>query len=369
MPRRYSSRRAPRTPRFRLRKATPAIIWVIDVAAVLGSAATAVGLQALMAPRTSARDVSQVETVAVATPAPQTVAPSRVEVPGLSGLSLTEAETVLAAAGLGIRVRSTGVDSETGSLLVASQDPAAGVLAEVPSTVTVVVRSGEPATNAAQSRTADEKPSRQSVVCIDPGHQARADSTPEPIGPGSTTVKPSVTGGATGTTTRVPESEIALQVSMNLKSELEARGIKVVMTRTTNDVNLSNSQRAQIANDAKADLFVRIHGDGSPDSSSAGLSTLFPGKNKWTEPICADSKEAAGCIQSATVRSTGAVDRGIKARVDLSGFNWSKVPSVLVECGFLSNPVEDRLLASPHYQDKLASGIADGVVEYLESGE
>jgi len=52
--------------------------------------------------------------------------------------------------------------------------------------------------------------------------------------------------------------------------------------------------------------------------------------------------------------------------VDLSGFNWSTVPTVLVECGFLSNPVEDRLLASPHYQDKLATGIADGVMAYLE---
>jgi N-acetylmuramoyl-L-alanine amidase len=110
---------------------------------------------------------------------------------------------------------------------------------------------------------------------------------------------------------------------------------------------------------------VRIHGDASPDSRISGLSTLYPASNKWTSRIAGRSKRAASRIQQFAIVSTGAVDRGVHRRRDLVGFNWSKVPTVLVECGFLSNPVEDRLLASPHYQDKVAAGIADGIMAYL----
>ena len=154
---------------------------------------------------------------------------------------------------------------------------------------------------------------------------------------------------------------------MNLKEALERRGVKVVMTRTTNDVNLSNSERARIANRAKADLFVRVHGDGSPDSSTAGITTLYPGKTKWTAATSEPSRRAAQLVHRAVVAQTGAADRGVVARTDLSGFNYAVVPSILIECGFLSNPVEDKLLSSPHYQDKLAEGMAKGIVRYLES--
>jgi len=371
MSRRARPRRASRVPRLRVRKATPVTVWVLILVAVIGLLGTIVGVRAMLAPRSAASETSRAPVTKTSAPqtTTQTVEPSQVEVPALSGLSLTEAETVLSAAGLAIRIRTDGVASETGTLIVTAQDPEAGSLLSASTAVGVVVRSVEPTVvpgaKKATKKSAKKAASSKRVICIDPGHQARADSTPEPIGPGSKSVKPSVSGGATGVKTRVPEYEIALQVSMNLKSELEQRGYRVVMTRTTNDVNLSNSERAKIANDAKADLFIRIHGDGSPDSSTAGLSTLYPGKNQWTKPIRARSKKAASFIQSAAVQATGAVDRGIKQRDDLSGFNWCKVPVVLVECGFLSNPVEDRLLASPHYQDKLVAGIADGAVAYL----
>ncbi len=356
--------RAHSAPRLRKRSPYPVIAWVIAAAAILGVVATAVGLSALASPRAQAEPVAVPSPPDVSVQQTQTVAPSRVEVPPLSGLSLTEAETVLSAADLAIRVRSEGSLSEHGVLLVVDQEPAAGVLTDASSSITVTVRSVEPTATEATEKP-DEDAAPEYVVCIDPGHQARADATPEPVGPGSKTVKPSVSGGATGVKTRVPEYEIAMQISMNLKQELEARGVKVVMTRTTNDVNLSNSERAMIANRAEADLLIRIHGDGSPEASTAGLSTLYPAKNKWTSPVASDSQRAARLIQSAAIGATGAVDRGIKQRGDLTGFNWSEVPSVLVECGFLSNPVEDRLLASPHYQDKLARGIADGALRFL----
>jgi N-acetylmuramoyl-L-alanine amidase len=138
------------------------------------------------------------------------------------------------------------------------------------------------------------------------------------------------------------------------------------MTRTTNDVNLSNTERAQIANAARADLFVRLHADSSTDESLSGVSTLYPSSNAWTKPIAETSVRAAHTIQTSLVKKTHAVDVGTAERGDLAGFNWSSVPAVLVGVGFPSNRVEDRLLVSPNYQDKVAEGLADGILTYLE---
>jgi N-acetylmuramoyl-L-alanine amidase len=297
------------------------------------------------------------------------LAVSAVEVPDLLGLTSDEAGILLSAAGFEIRVRTAESTGSRSADVVIEQDPVGGVLTEVGSTVSLVFgsRPVEGSATAAPKKLATPAKASRFVVCIDPGHQDRSDSTPEPIGPDSKTMKARVTGGATGVVTQVPEYETALQISMNLKKRLEADGVKVVMTRTTNDVNLSNSERASIANKAKADLFVRVHADGSPDGSVSGISTLYPSSNRWTSGFVDRSKSAARRVQASVVAQTGAIDRGIKARSDLSGFNWSRVPVVLVECGFLSNSIEDRLLTSPHYQDNVAGGIAAGVMGYLDS--
>ncbi|NTW27978.1 MAG: N-acetylmuramoyl-L-alanine amidase [Coriobacteriia bacterium] len=204
-------------------------------------------------------------------------------------------------------------------------------------------------------------------MCIDPGHQARTDGRTEPLGPGSTQMMLSDGGGATGVVTRVPEYQVNLAISMNLKARLEKAGVVVVMTRVTNDVALTNAQRADIANAAHADLFLRIHADSSTDGSLAGISALYPADNQWTHSFAAASVNAARLIQQSVTAETGARDRGVVGRGDLIGFNWAQVPSVLVETGFQSNPTEDRLLTSSEYQDKIAEGIADGVVAYLQT--
>jgi len=173
------------------------------------------------------------------------------------------------------------------------------------------------------------------VVCIDPGHQARANLDGEPIGPGASETKPKVTGGATGTVTGQPEHELVLAVSLLLAERLEAAGVTVVLTRTTANVDISNSARA-------------------------------PAGNEWVRPIASESKSAATTIHRTAVDVTKASDRGVVERSDLSGFNWCTVPTVLVECGFLSNPEEDRLLATSAYRAKLAEGIAQGVLAYLK---
>ncbi len=300
---------------------------------------------------------------------PVAAAAGTVEVPAVAGGLLADAQLMLDAAGFKISVSyEEQAAGKPGTVL--GQDPAPGVLVPAGSAVRLVVAGNNAGTSmqvATNSAAVAAQAPRQYVVVIDPGHQARSDQGLEPVGPGSPTKKSKSTGGATGVATHVPEYEIALQISMNLAARLRKAGIKVVMTRTTNDVNLSNSERAAIANKAKADLFVRIHANGSPDNKKAGISTLYPAANHWARPISITSKHAASRIQRAVVGATGALDDGLDPRGDLAGFNYAKVPSVLVECGFMSNPVEDRLLGSPHYQDKVAQGIADGIAAYLDS--
>jgi N-acetylmuramoyl-L-alanine amidase len=204
------------------------------------------------------------------------------------------------------------------------------------------------------------------VVVIDAGHQAKVNMKREPIGPGSSTRKPAVAGGTSGVATHKAESLINLQVALKLRKELEARGVKVIMIRTSQKVNIANSRRAQTANAAKADLLIRLHCD-SAGSKTRGVLTIVPGKNKWTGPIIKSSGTAGSAIHKAVLASTGARNRGISRRTDMAGFNWSKVPSVIVEMGVMSNRTDDRLLASTAYQNKLARGMSNGIMKYLSA--
>jgi N-acetylmuramoyl-L-alanine amidase len=206
--------------------------------------------------------------------------------------------------------------------------------------------------------------SRRFVVVIDPGHQGQGDNRPDPIGPGASQTKPAVADGAQGVVTHRPESLDNLQISLKLRRQLQARGVTVIMVRTSENVDIANSARAMIANRAHAGLFVRIHCDGVSDSSVVGLLTVVPDANRWTGPIVRSSARAGRDIQSATLATTHAHNRGISPRADMSGFNWSRVPSVIVESGLMSNPAEDRRLATGAYQDKLAAGIADGIMRF-----
>ena len=207
------------------------------------------------------------------------------------------------------------------------------------------------------------------VVAIDPGHQGRLSSQQEPIGPGSKQTKAEVSSGTASPTTGTPESVVTLAVGLKLRAALEARGIRVVMTRTTQDVDISNVQRAQIANKAHADLAIRLHCNGALDRSAHGLFTLYPTSIKgWTDDIAAPSKRAATLIQKAAIAATGARDQGLEPRGDLTGFNWSDVPVALVEMGYMTNAAEDRLLESGAYQDKIVQGLVNGIIEFLKTG-
>jgi N-acetylmuramoyl-L-alanine amidase len=224
---------------------------------------------------------------------------------------------------------------------------------------------GGGAATAARSTARQTSAKRKKVVVIDAGHQAKADSRLEPIGPGSKKRKARVSSGTSGVSTHNRESAINLAIALKLRSALRKRGVTVVMIRTKQNVNISNAKRAKIGNAAHADLVIRLHCDGSTNHSVKGLLTLVPAKNKWTGRIVKKSGRAGKDVQAATLKTTKAHNRGVVSRGDLTGFNWSKVPSVLVEMGLMSNPSEDRKLASKGYQAKLVAGMTNGVMRFL----
>lgn len=203
------------------------------------------------------------------------------------------------------------------------------------------------------------------LICIDPGHQEKGDSKLEPIAPGSSSQKARVSSGATGVATKKPEYVLNLEASTVLKHILESKGYKVIMTRETNNVNISNSERALLANKEKADMVIRIHADSIDNNSKSGASILIPSKSsQYTTGIYEESNKCAEYIKNNMEKSNIQIN-GIFERGDLTGFNWSKVPVVLVEMGFLSNYTEDRMMSDPEYQRKLMQSICDGVQEYF----
>ena len=214
---------------------------------------------------------------------------------------------------------------------------------------------------------AQAAPAAAPIVVIDPGHDLRGNSDTEPIGPGSPTRKIKDGGGTHGVVSGLTEAELNLRVGLRLRTLLRKVGVRVVMTRTkTAGTSMGNIARAQIANRARARLFLRIHADGHPDRGVRGSHTLYPALRRgWTDDVYAPSRRAARIVQSELVRGLGFPDRGLTERSDFTGFNWADVPAIMVEMGFMTNPTDDRLLATAAYQRRAARGLCRGTLRFL----
>lgn len=214
----------------------------------------------------------------------------------------------------------------------------------------------------------DKKTEYAGTVIIDPGHQGKQNTELEPIGPGAKEKKVKVTSGTAGKWSKKTEAEINLIIGLQLQKELEKRHYKVVMVRTSQNVNISNKERAEIANKAKGDAFIRLHCNGGNNPATSGALAVAPTKkNTFLNPdMITKSNQLSKDVLNYLCKATGAKNRGLQYNDKLTGTNWSKVPTTVIEMGFMTNKEEDLKLANAEYQKKLCQGMSDGIDAYMK---
>jgi N-acetylmuramoyl-L-alanine amidase len=202
------------------------------------------------------------------------------------------------------------------------------------------------------------------IICIDAGHGINNSKEQERISPKSDKTKPKFVSGTSGKSQT--EEELNLSVALKLEKRINDLGAEVYMTRQKHETDMSNIDRAEFGNRLNADITVKLHADGSEDTSTSGISMLVPaGENLYNQGIIKYNKLAGELILKDVVETTGEINRGVVEREDLTGFNWSEIPVVLLEMGFLSNQNDDNLLKEEEYQNKIVDGIADGLSKYF----
>lgn len=227
------------------------------------------------------------------------------------------------------------------------------------------------------SRTQAEKSTTEvqvsGVVVLDPGHNGGNAGAQAKIGKqvpaGRGRTKPCNTTG-TATADGYPEHEFTFDVARRVQRLLEARGITVVLTRTTDDgVGPCVNRRAAIGNENRADAVVSIHADGHTDTSARGFHIAYsapPLNDAQGEPAMRLARALRDGLQDAGFPlSTYLGSDGLSPRNDLAGLNLSERPAALVECGNMHNPDEAAAMATPTGRQSYAQAIADGIRSYL----
>ena len=192
--------------------------------------------------------------------------------------------------------------------------------------------------------------------------------SPEPNGPGSSEMKAKCTSGTQGTYSGVPEYQLNLEVSLQLKDELEQRGYQVVMTRTDNETAISNMERAQYAAAQGAEIYVRIHANGDDSHTASGALTMSPSQNNpYIPQLFEQSDRLSRCIIDSYCAATGFQNLGIQYTDTMTGINWSTVPVTILEMGFMTSQNDDLKMNDAEFQKTMVQGIANGIDSYFAS--
>ena len=212
-----------------------------------------------------------------------------------------------------------------------------------------------------------EEVTAKGLIAIDPGHQGNwiDMSEPEAMAPGSSETKAKATTGTTGRFTGIPEYQLNLDISLMLAEELRSRGYEVVLAREDNDTAISNAERAVKANESGADFAIRIHANGSDNSSANGALTMVGSPNNpYIGHLFEKSNELATDVLNSYVAETGLANAGMQQVDNMTGLNWSTIPSMILEMGFMTNESDDRNMADPAFREKMVEGIANGIDVY-----
>ena len=264
---------------------------------------------------------------------------------------------LVAAAGIIYKTRLQGSGEEEGAV------------AKAHSALAAAGASGDAQEAAGKETEESEEPRLNGrIVAIDPGHQGpHVDmSAKEENGPGSGEMKAKATGGTTGAYTDLPEYQLNLDVALKVRDLLEERGYQVVMAREDNDTAISNKERAQLANEAGADVCVRIHANGSEDSSAQGaLCLVMSPDNPYAGQLYEESNRLAESVLAAYCDATGFANQGVVTNDTMTGLNWSEIPVMILEMGFMTNEHDDTKMADAAFQDVMAKSIADGIDAYF----
>ncbi len=202
---------------------------------------------------------------------------------------------------------------------------------------------------------------KNKIIVIDPGHGSKSNLELERVSPDSEEKKIKDGGGADGVNSKTPEYLIAMDVASKLKETLQKEGYTVIMTKNKHSESLGNIERAEVGNKNNANLVIRIHADSADLEDAKGASILVPSKKGYASEINELSKKYGDILLREMVASANMNNRGVIEREDMTGFNWSKVPVVLVEMGFLSNAEEDKLLNTEEYRIKIVQGLTKGI--------
>lgn len=206
------------------------------------------------------------------------------------------------------------------------------------------------------------------VIAIDAAHQAVADTEPEPVAPGATETRRKQSWGATGVSTGASEYAFNLYMAQKLRAVLEAKGYEVIMIRETNDVNICESERAKIANDSGADIVIHLHANADDREDMKGAMCFAPSTSNpyLSKSLANKCIELGEDLLDGIKQIAGAKRLGVVSRDNLTALNYTDIPAIDLEIGYMSNPEEDELLQTQAYQNKIIMGIAEGIDTFFE---
>lgn len=242
------------------------------------------------------------------------------------------------------------------------------ITTEAATKATTEVTTEERTEEATEATTEEVNPRESILIALDPGHQGPSVdmSAKEPNAPGSDVMKAKATSGTAGKFTGVGEYELNLSIAKQVRGQLESLGYRVIMTREDNETAISNMERANLANEAGADVSIRLHANGSEDSGTNGALALVGSQNNaYVGGLYSDSYRLATSVLDSYCAATGMKNLGVQGNDTMTGINWSQVPVMILEMGFMSNESDDRNMQDASYQANMVRGIVQGIEDYF----